>query len=152
MRRKASASKVGSLKSAVFTLDAIFAGVLAAIAVLTFSSMFSYAPSTMALHELAMDELTVFDKTNEFEDLYNCPGNRDDRVRTFLNDTALKVNSYAFAFMNVSIYRDSTFDLQCTASGSVGAWTNTRSSSKRVFSIVKNGRQYFGLAEITVGE
>ena len=133
----------GKFRAIVFSLDAVFAGVLTAIAVFTFASLFSYPPYTIALREIAQDELTVFEKNGEFENLYNCPGNRDDIVRDFLNNTLPKVNSYAFAFMNVSIYRDSTFDLQCTASASVGRWTETRSGSKRLFSVIKNNKQYF---------
>ncbi|HIH20111.1 TPA: hypothetical protein HA244_02480 [Candidatus Micrarchaeota archaeon] len=136
----------------VFSLDALFAVILMGIAVLTFASLFSFTPLTLSLHEMATDELTVFDKNGNFSSLYNCPAGANQIITNFLNRTMSKTNSYAFAFMNVSIYRDSAFNWQCNASGSVGNWTDTRSSSKRLFSAIENKKQYFGVAQIVVGE
>lgn len=141
-----------SRKGIVFTIDAIFAGIIAAAAVFALASFFYNPPQTIALQNLALDELTVFDKSGTFKSLATCPGNRDSIVQNYLSQTLPKDNSYAFAFLNVTVYQSVSFTLKCTASGSLGAWTNTRVSSRRLFYSLQNGNQYFGLAEITVGE
>jgi len=114
--------------------------------------LFYYHPSTSALQELALDELTVFDKSGVFKSLASCPGNKDSVVQDFLSQTIPKINPYAFAFLKVSIYESVSLTFKCTASGFYGNWTDTRSSSKRLFYSMQGGKQYFGLAEITVGE
>ncbi|MFH1056275.1 MAG: hypothetical protein V1717_00540 [Candidatus Micrarchaeota archaeon] len=138
-------------KGVVFSIDAVFATIMAAVAVTALASFFYRAPSTLALQELALDELTVFDKSGVFKSIASCPSNRDSVVQNFLSNSVPKATSYAFAVINVTIYESTSFTLKCTASGSYGTPTGTLVSSKRLFFLPTSNNQYFGIAEIKVG-
>src|SRR3989344_2995965 len=142
-------------KGVVFSADAAFSAMIVALIVFTIGYSFQTPRvSTQYLQELAQDELTVFDKSGVFKRLASCSGTGDSIISSFLQESLSEVFPNGAAELNVTIYEfDSSFSQECTANGAFGKLSpsSTASGSKRLFYVMVNNRQFFGLAEIKVG-